>query len=273
MFERFTDRARRAIVLAQDEARELGHAHIRPEHLGLGLVQNDGVSGQVLREFSVTYEETRERVAAHSPGGDAPTRTGKRLPFTPEAKKVLELSLREALRLGHKYIGTEHLLLGLLRSDEELSADIFGVENLELLRTRVVQHATGGPGERASRSPALIRVLGRAHGAAGDEPVTTGHVLVALAGDPDSQAGRALADLDISERTLQDSLREIPLEDTTDATVPPRWFEIKLGGRTATIRDPELAKILEDVSPDQISALLRKGFGPKRRSRQPKDPD
>ncbi len=272
MFERFTDRARRAIVLAQDEARELGHAQIRPEHLGLGLVQSDGVSGQVLREFGVTYEETRERIVAHMPAGDALAGAGKRLPFTPEAKKVLEVSLRETLRLGHKYIGTEHLLLALLRTYEQLTADLFPV-NLGLLRTRVVEYATGGPGERASRSPALRAALGRAQGAAGDEPMTTGHVLVALASDPDSQGGKALAGLDVSERALVDALREIPLGDTSDAPGAPRWLEIRLGGRTETIRDPELAKILEDCTPEQISELLRKGFERKRRGPQRKDPD
>jgi ATP-dependent Clp protease ATP-binding subunit ClpA len=265
MFERFTDRARRAIVLAQDEARALGHAQIRPEHLGLGLVQSDGVSGQVLREFGVTYEGTRERIVAVTPAGEAPAVAGERLPFTPEAKQVLEKSLREALRLGHKYIGTEHLLLGLLRSYEQLAADLFPV-NLGLLRTRVVQYATGGPGERVTRSPALRAALGRAQGAAGDEPITTGHVLVALAGDPDSQGGKALAQLDVSEGALADALREIPVEDTSDASGPPRWFEIRLGGRIETFRDPELAKRLADCAPEQIRELLRKGV-------ERKDPD
>jgi ATP-dependent Clp protease ATP-binding subunit ClpA len=258
MFERFTDRARRGIVLAQDEARALGHPQIGPEHLGLGLLQSDGVSGQVLREFGVTYEETRERLVALRPAGETLAVAGERLPFSPAAKKVLELSLREALRLGHKYIGTEHILLGLLRSDEQLTADLFPV-NLGLLRTRLVQYVTGSPGERVSRSPALHAALGRAQGTAGDEPMTTGHLLLALAGDPDSQGGKALARLDVSEGALVDALREISVDDTSDAPGPPRWFEIRLGGRTETFRDPELAKLLADVTPEQIRELLRKG--------------
>jgi ATP-dependent Clp protease ATP-binding subunit ClpC len=213
----------------------------------------------VLREFGVTYEETRERIMAVTPAAEALALGGERLPFTREAKKVLEQSLREALRLKHKYIGTEHLLLGLLRYDEQLSADLFGVDP-ELMRTRTVQYATGGPGERTPRSPALNAVLGRAQAAAGDDPMTTGHLLLALAGDPDSQAGKALSRLDVSERALLDALAEIRLEDTSDAPGAPRWFEIRLDGRTQTIRDPELAKVLANVTPEQIRELLRKGI-------------
>src|SRR5580704_19337827 len=134
MFERFTDRARRVIVVAQDEARDLGHPFIRPEHLALGLTTSEGLAGQALEEFGVTHAGTRERRVAAMPESEA--RTGERLPFTPEAKKALEFSLREALRLKHSYIGTEHLLLGLLRLDDRLAAEVFHVDG-GLLSTRV----------------------------------------------------------------------------------------------------------------------------------------
>jgi ATP-dependent Clp protease ATP-binding subunit ClpC len=254
MFERFTDRARRVIVVAQNEARELGHPLIRPEHLALGLLQGKGVACRALNDFGVTYAETRARVVAATPAGQA--LAGERLPFTPEAKKVLELSLREALRLKHKYIGTEHLLLGLLRMDEQLAADLFAV-NLELLRGRVIQYATGSPEDRVPRSPALHAALGRAQGAAGDAPVTTGQVLVALAGDPESQAGKALDRLGISERSLIEAVRETHLDDTTDAPGPPRWFEIRLGGVTTTVEDAELSRLLSECTPEQLRHLLR----------------
>jgi ATP-dependent Clp protease ATP-binding subunit ClpC len=265
MFERFTDRSRRVIVVAQDEARELGHPFIRPEHLALGLLQGKGAASRALSDFGVTYAETRERIVAAAPAGEA--LAGERLPFTPEAKKVLERSLREALRLKHKYIGTEHLLLGLLQTDEQLAADLFAV-NLELLRARVVQYATGSPEDRVPRSPALHAALGRAQGASGDAPVTTGQVLVALAGDPESQAGKALDRLGVSERSLVDAVRATHLDDTSDAPGPPRWFEIRLGGVTTTVEDAELTRILSEVSPEQLRELLRKSLKPTR-----KEPD
>jgi len=258
MFERFTDRSRRVIVVAQDEARELGHPFIRPEHLALGLLQGEGVAARALSDFGVTYAEVRKRVLAVTPAGEA--LAGERLPFTPEAKKVLERSLREALRLKHRYIGTEHLLLGLLRVDEQLAAKLFAV-NLGLLRARVTQYATGSTEDRVRRSPALHAALGRALGAAGDDPVTTGQVLVALAGDAESQAGKALARLGVSEGALAGAVRDVPVEDTADAPGPPRWFEIRVGGHTTTVQDAELTRILSECPPEQLRALLRQGLG------------
>ncbi|MBU2668286.1 ATP-dependent Clp protease ATP-binding subunit [Actinoplanes bogorensis] len=114
MFERFTDRARRVVVLAQEEARTLNHDYIGTEHLLLGLIrEGDGIAGQVLHNLGVTLESVR----AHLESGDiAP---GGHIPFTPAAKKVLELALRESLALGHHYIGTEHILLALVREGEK----------------------------------------------------------------------------------------------------------------------------------------------------------
>jgi ATP-dependent Clp protease ATP-binding subunit ClpA len=201
----------------------------------------------------VTYDATRALIVAAEPPG--PPRTGVRLPFTAEAKKVLELALREALGLGHSYIGTEHLLLGFLRGYEQMTTDLLPV-NLGLLRTRVVQYASGTPAERSPRSPALHSVLGRAQGSAGDEPVTTGHVLAAMAADPDSQAAKALEILGVTDAGLAAALAGIAIEDTTDASGPPRWLEIRLGGRTTTIEDPELARVLHQMDTDALRALL-----------------
>jgi ATP-dependent Clp protease ATP-binding subunit ClpC len=222
------------------------------------MLHGDGVADRALSDFGVTYAEVRQRLLAVTPAGGA--LAGERLPFAPEAKKVLERSLREALRLKHKYIGTEHLLLGLLRVDEQLAADLFAV-NLELLRARVIQYATGSPEDRVPRSPALHAALGRAQGAAGDEPVTTGQVLVALAGDPESQAGKALAGLGVAERALVAAVRATPLAETSDAPGPPRWFEVRLGGRTTTVQDAELTRILSEVTAEQLRELLRKSLG------------
>jgi ATP-dependent Clp protease ATP-binding subunit ClpC len=116
VFEQFTERARQVIVLAQDEARTLRHNYIGTEHLLLGLLrEEEGVGARVLAGLGVTLEGVREQVARIVGRGDELT-TGQ-IPFTPRAKKVLELSLREALSLGHDYIGTEHILLGLVREN------------------------------------------------------------------------------------------------------------------------------------------------------------
>jgi ATP-dependent Clp protease ATP-binding subunit ClpC len=117
MFERFTDRARRVVVLAQLAARELGHNHIGSEHILLGLLrEGDGIAAQALGALGVTADAARDEVESIiSRGSEAPS---EHLPFTPRAKKVLELSLRESLSLGQDYIGTEHILLGLIREGE-----------------------------------------------------------------------------------------------------------------------------------------------------------
>ena len=135
MFERFTDRGRRVMVLAQEEARLLAHNFIGTEHLLLGLIdEGDGVAARALTSLGIRAEAVRERVAEriHPAGASA---TGSP-PFTPRAKKVLELSLREALQLGHHYIGTEHLLLGIVREGEGVAAQVLVSLGVDLLRLR-----------------------------------------------------------------------------------------------------------------------------------------
>jgi ATP-dependent Clp protease ATP-binding subunit ClpC len=123
LFERFTDRARRVLVLAQEEARLLNHSFIGTEHILLGLIhEGEGVAAKALESLGISLEAVREKVEETiGPAGTAPTGSP---PFTPRAKKVLELSLREALQLGHNYIGTEHMLLGLVREGEGVAAQV-----------------------------------------------------------------------------------------------------------------------------------------------------
>ncbi len=123
MFERFTERSRRVVVLAQEEARMLNHNHIGTEHILLGLIhEGDGVAARVIESLGVTLEAARAQVREMiGEGGTAPT---GHIPFTPRAKKVLELSLREALVLKSDYIGTEHILLGLIREADGVGAQI-----------------------------------------------------------------------------------------------------------------------------------------------------
>ncbi|MBC7334144.1 MAG: NDP-hexose 4-ketoreductase, partial [Actinobacteria bacterium] len=129
MFERFTERARKVVVRAQDEARFLKQNYIGTEHLLLGLIdEKEGIASRVLIELGVSLEEIRAAVKDAVTEGSS--ETYEHIPFTPRAKKVLELSLREALQMGHNYIGTEHILLGLLREGEGVAARVlnsFGI--------------------------------------------------------------------------------------------------------------------------------------------------
>ena len=153
MFERFTERARQVVVFAQDEARALRHNYIGTEHILLGLLrEEEGIAARVLASRDVTVEEVRAQVARIIGQGDE-VATGQ-IPFTPRAKKVLELSLREALSLGHNYIGTEHILLGLLREGEGVANRIlldFDADP-ETVRNEVVRMLSG-PGRRVGPLP------------------------------------------------------------------------------------------------------------------------
>ena len=152
MFERFTDRARRVLVLAQEEARLLNHNFIGTEHILLGLIhEGEGVAAKALESLGISLEAVREKVEETiGMAGSAPTGSP---PFTPRAKKVLELSLREALQLGHNYIGTEHMLLGLVREGEGVAAQVLVSLGADLARVRqqVIQLLSGYQGKEARR--------------------------------------------------------------------------------------------------------------------------
>lgn len=169
MFERFTDRARRVVVLAQEEARALNHNYIGTEHILLGLIQEgEGVAAKALESMGISLDAVRTEVkeiigsGGHPPSGY--------IPFTPRAKKVLELALREALQLGHKYIGTEHILLGLIREGEGVAAQVLVKLGADLSRVRqqVIQLLSGYEGndhEDSSDEP-----VGASVGSSSSEP-------------------------------------------------------------------------------------------------------
>ncbi len=150
MFEKFTDKARRVVVLAQEEAKLLNHNYIGTEHILLGLIhEGEGVAAKALEALGINLEQVREQVqdiigqGQQSPSGH--------IPFTPRAKKVLELSLREALQLGHSYIGTEHLLLGLIREGEGVAAQVLtklGADTNKV-RQQVIQLLSGYQGKES----------------------------------------------------------------------------------------------------------------------------
>src|SRR5690349_7488296 len=152
MFERFTERARQVVVLAQEEARILKHNYIGTEHILLGLLrEEEGLAARVLESLDITVERVRAQVVRIVGSGEEVT--SGQIPFTPRAKKVLELALREALSLGHNYIGTEHILLGLVRENEGVAARIlldFDADS-EKIRNEVIRMLSG-PGGRRSGS-------------------------------------------------------------------------------------------------------------------------
>jgi len=172
MFERFTDRARRVVVLAQEEARMLNHNYIGTEHILLGLIhEGEGVAAKALESLSISLEAVRSQVEEIiGQGQQAPS---GHIPFTPRAKKVLELSLREALQLGHNYIGTEHILLGLIREGEGVAAQVLVKLGADLNRVRqqVIQLLSGyqgkepvaasGPAEGTPSSSLVLDQFGR----------------------------------------------------------------------------------------------------------------
>jgi ATP-dependent Clp protease ATP-binding subunit ClpC len=154
MFERFTDRARRVVVLAQEEARMLNHNYIGTEHILLGLIhEGEGVAAKSLESLGISLEGVRSQVNEIIGQGQQAPSSGH-IPFTPRAKKVLELSLREALQLGHNYIGTEHILLGLIREGEGVAAQVLVKLGAELTRVRqqVIQLLSGYQGKEAAEA-------------------------------------------------------------------------------------------------------------------------
>jgi ATP-dependent Clp protease ATP-binding subunit ClpA len=177
MFERFTDRARKVVVLAQEEARILNHNYIGTEHILLGLIhEGQGVAAKALEAMGISLEAVRQQVEEMiGQGEQAPS---GHIPFTPRAKKVLELSLREALQLGHDYIGTEHILLGLIREGEGVAAQVLVRLGADLNRVReqVIQllhgyqsatkaaRAAAAPAPPASLEQQVARLVSRIKG-------------------------------------------------------------------------------------------------------------
>jgi ATP-dependent Clp protease ATP-binding subunit ClpC len=278
MFERFTGKARHAIVLAQEEARLLSHNYIGTEHILLGLLgEPDSVAGTVLASFQLTRDPARAEVedkvgrGKKSPSGH--------IPFTPRAKKTLELSLREALSLGHNYIGTEHILLGLIREGDGVAAQILtehgglaeiraavvaavpaasepgseeGTEEtnavLRWLRHRLSRQTTSVPfrldvapgAETVTRgTPAVEAALQHAAFLAGPQAVGSHHLLLASLEDPNSAASASLASLGVDLDELRARLRSADLAGTSDE--PPE----QAGRRQMAIEvSPELLRVV-----------------------------
>jgi ATP-dependent Clp protease ATP-binding subunit ClpA len=243
MFERFTDRARRAVVLAQEEARRLQHNYIGTEHILLGLLEGDGIAAQALKRFGVTLEGTRDQVVARVGTGTSTVKG--HIPFTPRAKKTMELALREALQLHHNYIGTEHILLGVIREGDGVGAQILKEHSadLEPVRVAVLELLRGagavrggrwlrrrirslaGPGEgpepleveeRQQTTPAAEISLAEAARLASGQPVGSHHLILAALSDPDTAAARALITMGVDLDRAREALRDADVSGTSD---------------------------------------------------------
>ncbi len=246
MFERFTNRARHVVVLAQEEARDLNHNYIGTEHILLGLLgEPEGYAGRVLASFGITRAGAREEVTAMiGLGAAAPS---GHIPFTPRAKKTLELSLREALQLHHNYIGTEHILLGLIREGDGVAAQIMKRHaDLTAIRMAVVDLVPPGKSEAARgrrwllrrrgddddpfeaaqpvptgptelhTTPAADTSLSEAARLAGAQPVGSHHLLLAALADDNTAAARALAALGVNLDQAKEALRSADVTGTSD---------------------------------------------------------
>ena len=159
MFERFTERARHVVVIAQEEARALQHNYIGTEHILLGLLrEEEGLAARVLRSLGLTVEKVRAQVVRIV--GPSEEMTSGQIPFTPRAKRVLELALREALALGHDYIGTEHILLGLVRDNEGVAMRVlldFDADP-EKVRNEVIRQLPSSEGHERSRAATAAKM-------------------------------------------------------------------------------------------------------------------
>jgi ATP-dependent Clp protease ATP-binding subunit ClpA len=258
MFERFSGQARHVVVSAQEEARDLDHNYIGTEHLLLGLLTSDSLASASLNALGYTHDNVQAKVeemigrGKPSPGGH--------IPFTPRAKKVLELSLREALQLKHNYIGTEHILLGLLREGEGVAAQILADKHsLDQIRGEVltrIESPAARQAHGAGRTPAAHEVLALAGELAGDTPVGSHHILEAILQQPDSAAAKVLSDAGIDLEQLATKLDNVSVEDTTDDTpeqAAARQLELSVTDDAVTVvlRDPaslELGKQIVELN-------------------------
>jgi ATP-dependent Clp protease ATP-binding subunit ClpA len=264
MFERFSGQARHVVVSAQEEARELDHNYIGTEHLLLGLLTSDSLASASLNALGYTRNDVQAKVVTIVGRGKASP--GGHIPFTPRAKKVLELSLREALQLKHNYIGTEHILLGLLREGEGMAAQILADKHpLDRIRSEVltqIESPTARQAHGAGRTPAAHDVLALAAELAGDGPVGSQHILEAILQQPDSAAAKVLSAAGIDLDQLAAKLDEVSTQDTADDTpeqAAARQLELSVTDDAVTVmlrdaRSIELGKQIVELNGGPLAA-------------------
>jgi ATP-dependent Clp protease ATP-binding subunit ClpA len=252
VFERFTERARQVLVLAQEEARGLMHNYIGTEHILLGLVREEhGVAARVLESSGVTVERVREQVVRVVGRGEEPS--AGQIPFSPRAKNLLELALREALELHHNHIGTEHILLGLLRVNEGVAVRVLADCNADpvKLRQEAIRLAglpnarmesgssTSGPEPEIDPGwldglPAVLKPLGAWIRTDLGRPPDVGDLLLAIVCVPDTLAAEALSELGIDVDELSVRIERARARDRTDSqALALRTTEVSLAKELA----------------------------------------
>ncbi|MFI6858108.1 Clp protease N-terminal domain-containing protein [Streptomyces sp. NPDC050416] len=269
-FERFTVKARRAVVTAQEQARLLKHHHIGTEHLLLGLLDvPDSTAAKVLHELGYDKETAQADIAAVvKPGTEE---LSGHIPFAPRAKKTLELALREAQRLRHTSIGTEHILLALVREGEGVGAKVLAerIDPLSRIRAAVLasledeQDVAAGPWPVGT--PATEDTVSAASALAGGAPVGSHHLLEAMLRAENSMAAKVLRELGVDPDAVAAKIDELDPETTTDANpeeAAARKMEIRLVDDEVHVilRDPATVTIAKKVT--ELSDGPIQGVGP-----------
>jgi ATP-dependent Clp protease ATP-binding subunit ClpA len=267
MFERFTSRARHAVVLAQEEARRLDHKSIGTEHVLLGLLgEPEATAGRVLGQLGITLPAARADVEGLVGRGDGAP--GGHIPFTPQAKKVLELSLREALALGHNYIGTEHILLGLVREGEGAAVAVLaqrgatGPTIRALVQTAVSRAGAGSSAidapavEADRRTEGAEAVIAAARQLAGSGPMGSHHLLQAMTLVDDSLASGALVALGVAPDALAATIDDLGTTGTSDLSPE------EAGARQMELRvTDDVTIVLRDVTSVELGRRLSTAIG------------
>ncbi|WP_214406479.1 Clp protease N-terminal domain-containing protein [Pseudonocardia lacus] len=259
MFERFNTEARQVVVMAQETARELAHHHIGTEHVLLALLKPEGSAiRRSLEALGLSEATALEAVLDAVPRGTAAP--PGHIAFTPRSKKVLQLSLREALARNDDHIGPEHLLLGILTEGEGVGAQILLRDGRTADRIRQAVLPPGRTsGTAVPRTPAAEEVLARAEALAAGAPVGSQHLLEALAMTPSGVAGRALADLGVTGETLSARIDDLDVEGTGDST--PELA----AAATMTLAVDDAQVVLTSADPDlvaRVTALVEQAGGP-----------
>jgi len=264
MFERFTTEARAIVVGAQEEARLLQHNYIGTEHLLLAMLRPDTGTAAALGSVGIQAEPTRAAVVGVvGTGGSSPS---GHIPFTPRSKKVLELSLREAIKLGDNTIRAEHVLLGLLREGDGVAAQVLVQQGASIDRVReaALAQLEQPPAARppapssgsGSHTPAADTALAVARQLAATGPVGSHHLLEALARSPESAAARVLAALGVDAEALAAKIDEVGLDGTTDLTpteAAARRMTVRLEGDAA---DPAGRRVVIELGDEHTVGLV-----------------
>jgi ATP-dependent Clp protease ATP-binding subunit ClpC len=269
-FERFTAHARKAVVTAQEQARQLRHTHIDTEHVLLGLLDvPDGTAAKVLHRLGYDKETARADITAVAePGSDELT---GHIPFAPRAKKTLELALREAQQLQHSHVGTEHILLALVREGEGIGAQVLAerINPVGKIRAAVLAAVEGSQdvpaGPWPAGTPATEDTVSTASALAGGAPVGSHHLLEAMLQAENSMAARVLRELGVDSDAVAAKIDELDPETTTDANpeeTAARRMEIRVVDDEVhlILRDPETVTIAKRVA--ELSNGPIQGVGP-----------